>query len=130
MKREAAPAAGEAVRQVRALLSGQEQRLAGLLPRRLELRARMGYVELDLTRATFQQGVTEIDVRSFAGYVQIRLPPGVRVESHGRALFGFFSLRGSDAGAGETAPLVRITGRAMFGFAECFLASRQGGDPS
>ncbi len=114
---EAPPAAQRVV----ALFSGQEQRLTGPIPRRLELRARCGYVELDLTRGTLQPGVTDIDVHSFAGYVEIRLPPGARVESTGRALFGFFALKGGseeNAAAGDS--LIRIHGRAILGYAECY----------
>ena len=61
----------------------------------------LGYVELDLTRATFAPGLTTIDVRAFMGYVQIRFPPGVRVESEGHAVFGFFALKGGESSAGE-----------------------------
>jgi hypothetical protein len=35
------------------------------------LRARLGYVELDLTQATFEPGVTTIDVSALMGYGQI-----------------------------------------------------------
>jgi hypothetical protein len=108
---------------ITALLSGQERKVLAVVPRALELRARLGYVELDLTQATFEPGVTSIDVRAFAGYVQIRFPAGLRVESDGRGLFGFFALKGGgDPGDGRT--IVRITGRAVFGFAECFVGSR------
>jgi len=100
---------------VTAVFSGQERKLAGVVPRELRLRARLGYVELDLREATFEPGVTTIDVRAFMGYVQIRLPAGVRVESSGRALFGFFAIKGP---AGDAPRIVRITGRATFGFAE------------
>lgn len=103
---------------ITATLSGQERKLSGLVPRELSLKARMGYVELDLRNATFAQGVTTIDVRSFMGYVEIRLPEGVRVESHGRALFGYFALKGYDEDSERT---VRITGRAVFGYAEVLL---------
>lgn len=104
---------------ISALFSGQEQRITGEVPRRLEVRGRLGYVELDLTRASFAPGLTEIDVRAFMGYVQIRLPAGVRIENRGRALFGFFALKGRGT-ADDTAAVVRITGRATFGFAELF----------
>lgn len=104
---------------IAALFSGQERALTGTVPDELSVRARLGYVELDLTRATFAPGVTTIDVRALLGYVQIRLPPGVRVESTGRALFGFFALKGRGGGRQTSdAPIVRITGLAAFGFAE------------
>ena len=108
-----------------ALLSAQEQRVTGVVPRQLELRARMGYVEMDLSRATFEPGLTEIDVRAVMGYVQIRLPAGVRVECLGRAVMGFFSVKGAREPAGAEAPcVVRVTGRAMMGFAEIFVGRR------
>jgi hypothetical protein len=109
---------------ISALFSGQEQRITGEVPRRLEVRGRLGYVELDLTHATFAPGLTEIDVRAFMGYVEIRLPAGVRVENRGRALFGYFSLKGR--GAPDQAPAVlRISGRATFGYAELFVSRDQ-----
>ena len=108
---------------VSALLSGQEQRVTGVVPRRLELRGRLGYVEMDLRRATFEPGVTEIDVRALMGYVQIRLPAGLRVECLGRAVAGFFSVKGGGAGRpADSDRVVRITGRATMGFAEVFVA--------
>ncbi len=115
-----APAKAPEARRISALFSAQEQRVTGMVPRRLELRSKWGYVELDLTRATFEPGLTEIDVRAFMGYVEIRFPADVRIESGGHALFGFFSLKG---GSGDTPSpcVVRITGRATFGYAEFFV---------
>jgi hypothetical protein len=107
------------VQRISALFSSQEQRLTGVVPRQLQLRGRLGYVELDLTGATFEPGLTEIDVRAFMGYVQIRFPAGVRVDSHGRALFGYFALKGASEAGADSASVVRVTGRATFGFAEC-----------
>jgi hypothetical protein len=77
---------------VAALMAAVERQWTGVVPRHLEVRGRLGYVELDLTGATFEPGVTVIDVRAFMGYVQLRLPAGVRVECLGRAFAGFFSL--------------------------------------
>lgn len=111
---------------IASFLSGQQRTLMGVVPRGLELRARLGYVELDLTRATFAPGVTVIDTRAFMGYVQIRFPAGISVESEGRAFAGFFSVKGE--GTGEvTERVVRVTGRASFGFAECHLGGAAGG---
>lgn len=109
---------------IAAVLSGQERSITGVAPRELEVRARLGYVELDLSRATFAPGLTWIDVRAFMGYVQIRFPAGVRVESDGRAFAGFFSIKGAGSDApGPAARVVRVTGRATFGFAECYTGS-------
>ena len=115
-------AVSPAVRRVTATLSGQEQRVTGVVPRRVELRSRLGYIEIDFTRATFAPGVTQIDVRALMGYVKIRLPAGVRVECLGTAAAGFFSLAGAAGSESHDAPsIVRITGRAMLGFAECLV---------
>ncbi len=104
--------------QITAFFSGQERKLTGALPRDLTIRSRLGYVELDLTAATFKTGVTTIDANAFMGYVQIRLPSGVRVDTAGRALFGYFSLKGTSTDSG---PLVRIVGRPIFGFVEAII---------
>lgn len=103
---------------IRATLSGQETKLAGVVPRHLTLRARLGYVELDLTQARFEPGVTTIDVGVFSGYIQIRFPAGVRVETSGRAFLGYFAVKGAVA---DAPAIVRIGGRANLGFVEAFL---------
>jgi hypothetical protein len=104
------------------LLSGHETKLTGVVPSGLRLRVQLGYIELDLTDATFEPGMTDIEVQAFMGYVQIRFPAGIRVESQGHALFGFFSFknkRGRRAqDATDTETVVRVTGRVTFGFAE------------
>ncbi len=115
--------AGGEVSQVRALMAAVERQWTGVVPRHLAVRGRFGYVELDLTGATFEPGVTVIDVRAFMGYVQMRLPAGVRVDCHGHAFAGFFTLKGAAGGVAGDAPVVRIVGRASFGFAECLVAS-------
>ncbi len=119
------------VQRVRAVFSGQEQKLTGVRPRQLRLQARFGYVELDLTGATLQEGVTEIDVRVFAGYAEIRLPAGVRVESVGQALLGYIAVKGAGTAADERATrAVRITGRVVCGYAECFRKAERELDPA
>jgi hypothetical protein len=104
------------------LLSGQERKLEGVVPREMTLRARLGYVELDLTKAQFQPGVTTIDVDAMLGYVQIRFPPGVRVESNGHAVIGFFAFKGGGAPqvteAPDAQPVIHVTGGAFLGYAE------------
>jgi hypothetical protein len=104
------------------IFSGHETRMVGVVPSKLRLRVQLGYIELDLTDATFEPGVTTIEIDAFMGYVQVRFPPGVQVESRGHALIGFFSFKGDDAvPAGDAAAaraIVRVTGRVTFGFAE------------
>jgi len=113
------PALGEhESNDIRATFSGQEPKLAGVVPRHLKLRARFGYVELDLTQARFEPGVTTIDVGVFSGYVEIRFPAGVRVETSGRAFLGYFAIKGS---VSDAPAVVRIAGRANLGFVEAYL---------
>jgi len=104
------------------IFSGHETRMVGVVPSKLRLRVQLGYIELDLTDATFEPGVTTIEIDAFMGYVQVRFPPGVHVESRGHALIGFFSFKGDDAvppdGAAGARAIVRVTGRVGFGFAE------------
>lgn len=110
--------------QIAALFSGQERKIVTTVPRELKLRARLGYVELDLTHATFEPGLTTIDARAFMGYVRIRFPAGVNVESAGHALFGLFTIKGPAGSTPEVAhprSVVRITGRAIFGLTESFV---------
>jgi len=106
-----------------ALLSGQERRITATVPRAIDLKAVMGYVELDLTGAEFEPGETTIDVRALMGYVKILLPSNVRVESDGRAILGFFAFKGGHSSSSAT--IVRITGRAMLGFVECYVGTRR-----
>ncbi len=108
---------------ISALLSGQEQRVMGVVPRTLEVRARLGYVELDLSQATFEPGVTELDVRALMGYVQVRFPAGVRVECRGRALAGFFAVKGTPESRPDAPAVVQVSGRATLGFVECHMGA-------
>jgi len=104
--------------QITAFFSGQERKLAGALPRDLTIRSRLGYVELDLTAATFKTGVTTIDANAFMGYVQIRLPSGRARGHRGSRALGYFSLKGASTDSG---PVVRIVGRPIFGFVEAII---------
>ena len=106
-----------------AVLSGNERKVVGTVPSSVELRARLGYVELDLRRAQFTAGVTTIRADAALGYIQIRLPAGVRVESEGRAILGYFAVKGEQPG--NASVVVRVTGRAILGYAECFVSSRR-----
>ena len=110
---------------LRAFLSGAERKIVTTVPRELKIRAHLAYVELDLTDATFQPGVTTIDVGAFMGYVQIRFPPGVRVENAGRAVIGYFSSKGPAAPEGAGVAVVRIVGWAWFGFAEGIVVGQE-----
>jgi hypothetical protein len=98
-----------------AVLSHTARHGAMVVPRHLIVRVFMGNVELDLRDATFAPGVSEIEVSSTMGSVEITVPAGVRVECTGSALLGSFESRLRDpdsAGSASSGTIVRVTGRA------------------
>jgi hypothetical protein len=103
------------VQRVASVLSSIERSVQGPVPERLDLRSVMGSVELDLRRADFPPGTTEIRIRAVMGNIELELPKHVRVEDEGHAFLGNFSVRGhSRVREGKAAPVVRITGRSVF----------------
>ncbi len=110
---------GDVTQRIRAALGNVERRGEMVVPARLELRAILGNIELDLTEASFGP-VTEIAIRSVLGNIEITLPPGVRVENDGNGVLGSFECRvarGAMPMVG-TAPIVRLTGRCILGNVE------------
>ncbi|MDH3271889.1 MAG: DUF1707 domain-containing protein [Gemmatimonadota bacterium] len=71
----------------------------------------MGGIELDFREAVFAPGVTEVQVFSVWGGVDIVVPPGLNVESRGIALLGGFDHAGDTVGMSDPSqPTLRITG--------------------
>ena len=102
-----------------AVMGGVERKGAWMVPRHLKVVAVMGGAAIDLRDARFGPGVTEIDVFALMGGVEILVPPGVRVECSGAAMAGGFVADTSDVGAlSPTAPVVRLSGMAVFGGVE------------
>lgn len=99
---------------VSSVFSSIERRMQGPIPERLDIRSVVGSMELDLRRAEFPPGVTEIHVKAILGNIEIELPEHVQVEDAGSAFLGTFSVRGrSRKRRGEDAPVVRIVGRSI-----------------
>lgn len=74
----------------------------------------MGGVELDFREAILGPGVTEVQVFTMWGGVEIIVPPGLNVESHGIALMGGFEHAADSSLAPDPgAPTLRITGVAL-----------------
>lgn len=85
--------------------------------------ALMGGVELDFRDAVLQKGVTEINCFAFWGAVEITVPPGVEVESHGFALMGGFDQDAElETRPGPDAPTIRVNGFALMGGVEIKVA--------
>lgn len=80
----------------------------------------MGSAVIDLRDALLNSGPTVVSAIAFMGGVEVIVPPGVRVECSGSAVFGAFEQRREFApdAAGPDAPMVRVDGFAMFGSVE------------
>lgn len=73
-----------------------------------------GGAELDFREAVLGPGVTELQIYTMWGGVDVIVPPGIHVESHGIALMGGFEHKAEGARAPDPdAPVLRITGVAL-----------------
>ncbi|MFD3697292.1 DUF1707 domain-containing protein [Streptomyces sp. NPDC058646] len=76
----------------------------------------MGDITIDLTEAVFAQQVTEINVVSVLGNVEILVPENVALRGYGSGFLGNFEVRGQ--GRAETdpqAPVVIVRGFSLLG---------------
>jgi len=79
----------------------------------------MGGVELDFREAVLPPGVTEIKAYAVMGGVEIIVPPGLNVESHGIGILGGFEHARDDLQVPDpNAPVLRISGIALMGGVE------------
>lgn len=78
--------------------------------------AAMGGAELDFREAEMPPGVTTVRVFAMWGGVEIIVPPGMRVESHGIGIMGGFEhSEEGDTDPDPDGPVLRITGAAIMG---------------
>jgi len=97
-----------------AIFSGAERKGRWLVEPQTNVVAVFGGVELDLRQAVLSQREITINIVAIFGGVSVTVPPGVRVSNSLVAILGGCSLPPEDATDPE-APLVRLTGFAMFG---------------
>ena len=110
------PAPADGPGMVMSILSSNRRSGVWSVPRRMNVLAVMGSLELDLRDARFEPGVTRIDVLNVMGSVEIMAPEGVVVESDGIGVLGNFE--GTTRGAENpdaNAPVLRIRGVAVMG---------------
>lgn len=89
--------------------------------------ATFGEVVLDLREARIPAGLTTVHVSATFGSIEIILPPGLHVQCDGSATMGEFKEYVSmSAAPGDDAPMIRITGDALF--AEVTVATRLPGE--
>ena len=75
----------------------------------------MGGAELDFREAALPAGVTELKIYALMGGVEVIVPPGLNVESHGIGILGGFDHAGDELHADPGAPTLRVSGLAMMG---------------
>ncbi len=97
-----------------AFMGGYVRDAGWVLPRHFRAVALMGGVQLDLRDARIAPGVSEIEVFTMWGGVEINVPDGVRVEAVGMAIMGGFSVTGGNTGLDDpNAPVIRVSGLAV-----------------
>jgi hypothetical protein len=102
-----------------AVMGGSGRRGSWLVPRHLKVIAVMGSAQIDLRDARLAQGISEIEIVSVMGAVEIIVPPSVRVETVGAAFLGAFETDSADAPLPSVAqPVVRISGVAIMAAVE------------
>ena len=77
-------------RSILAVMGGAVRRGVWPVPRRLNVFALMGGVELDLREAVLAPGTHEIQIVTIMGGATVKVPPHVRVEVDGMAIMGGF----------------------------------------
>jgi hypothetical protein len=103
-------------RTVFAMFGGAERKGGWVVPRRLRVMTVMGGADLDFREARFAPGENRVAVFAMFGGVDIIVPPGLRVDVEGGAIFGGFEDATHRATADDPdAPRLVITGFAMFG---------------
>ncbi|RIQ11200.1 DUF1707 SHOCT-like domain-containing protein [Jiangella rhizosphaerae] len=103
-------------RSAKVVFSGIQRRGDWVVPQYYRVKAVFGGADLDLREATLEAAEVEIDIKAVFGGVNIIVPPDLRVNVDGDGVFGAFNddtTRGPQPGPG--APVVRITGKAVFG---------------
>ena len=108
-----------------AILANLEHHGMTVVPRRLDVSAVFGNVELDLRDATWGAGETEVHVRSVFGNITITLPVGALVEQRASGVLGSVECQQSPAAVGRSGgPIVRLTGHAVLGAVEVRFGER------
>lgn len=102
-----------------AILGYYQKRGRWAVPRRMTSFAIMSATSLDFREARLPPGTTEVKLRPIMGHVEVIVPPGLEIETHG---FGFMGgIEGVDqegADPDPEAPRLVIRGTAIMGYVE------------
>ena len=102
-----------------AVLSHLRRDADWLLPRLFRIFAFWGNAEIDLTQAIVGEGTSVIEVKCIMANIEIRVPPGLRVENEVEAVMASADIRrDTQTTASLDAPMVRITGSTFLGSVE------------
>lgn len=102
-----------------AIMSGSERKGAWTPPRKLYTLAVMGGAGLDFREARMPPGETEVNVLAVMGGVEIIVPPGLAVQTHGFGLMGGFDAVDQVGDSTDPeAPRLLIRGMAVMGGVE------------
>jgi Domain of unknown function (DUF1707)/Cell wall-active antibiotics response 4TMS YvqF len=85
------------------------------VPPEKSVRSVFGAAVIDLRHAVFTRREVVIRADSLFGKIEILVPDNAMVYDTGTALFGKRSMRGGKAPKQDDGPVVRITGRSVFG---------------
>lgn len=99
-----------------AIFGGVDRRGTWTVPRHTKVVAVMGGARIDLRDARFPPGPVDIEVFAMMGGVEILVPPGLPIETHGTAIMGGFTeVDRTPAQPDPDAPLLRVHGVVMMG---------------
>jgi len=102
-------------RSVRAIFGGVQRRGQWVVPKRFAVKVVFGGADLDLRKASLESAEVVINAKAIFGGVQIVVPPDIAVVIDGMGIFGGFAGNAEDHQPPPGAPVLRVTGKAVFG---------------
>lgn len=102
-------------RSVKAIFGGIQRRGQWVVPKRFGVKVVFGGADLDLRKATLESAEVVIYAKAVFGGVQVVVPPDIAVVMDGVGIFGGFAGNAEDDQPPTGAPVVRVTGKAIFG---------------
>lgn len=101
--------------EAKAVFGGVARRGQWVVPQRYRVKAVFGGVDLDLRQARLEAHEITIETKAVFGGVQIVVPEDLMVIIDGSGVFGGFAGNAEDRQPPTGAPVVRVTGKAVFG---------------
>lgn len=116
-----------------AIFGSAARKGAWQVPQSLPALALFGEIKINLVDAVLPGQVTELKLNAVFGSVEVIVPDALHVEVNGTGVFGDFSRSDKRKGANKArvpapgAPLIRVTGVALFGSVEVKVVTPKGG---